>query len=170
MNLDSTVRNVLVGNLWMLKNNKPQIRDKRFNDFLATNLDATLTDRYCTKCHLKLIHNPRNKPVDRYIYSCPQCNCTVNIHNTEPSEKIVTTFPTQQHVANMVGGGGNRSKLIVQPDDQRLSRSKYFIQKRLEEKSKAEGIEDPYLAILKRNNQIKITNVEYFSPEDYEDE
>ncbi len=146
-----------------------QIRDKHFNDFLATNLDATLTDRYCTHCHLKLVHNPRNNPADRYIYSCPQCNCTVNIHNTEPSEKIVTTFPTQQRAANMVSGGGNRSKLIVQPDDQRLSRSKYFIQKRLEEKSKAEGIEDPYLAILKRNNQIKITNVEYLDPTEYDE-
>ena len=144
-----------------------QIRDKHFNDFLATNLDATLTDRYCTKCHLKLVHNPRNNPADRYIYSCPSCNCTTNIHNTEPSEKIVTTFPTQQR-ANMVSG--NRSKLIAQPDDQRLSRSRYFIQKRIQEKSKAEGIEDPYLAILKRNNMIKITNVDYNDPIEYEDE
>ena len=143
-----------------------QIRDKHFNDFLATNLDATLTDRYCTKCHLKLVHNPRNNPADRYIYSCPQCNCTVNIHNTEPSEKIVTTFPTQQRSAASSKG----SKLIVQPDDQRLSRSKYFIQKRLEEKNKTEGIEDPYLAVLKRNNQITITNVEYNDPTEYEDE
>jgi hypothetical protein len=152
----------------MLKNNKPQIRDKHFNDFLATNLDATLADRYCTHCHLKLVHNPRNNPSDRYIYSCPSCNCTVNIHNTEPSEKIVTTFPTQQRAANMVGG--NRSKLIVQSDDQRLSRSKYFIQKRIQEKAKTEGIEDPYLAILKRNNMIKITNVEYNDPIEYDDE
>lgn len=143
-----------------------QIRDKHFNDFLATNLDATLTDRYCTKCHLKLVHNPRNNPADRYTYSCPSCNCTVNIHNTEPSEKIVTTFPTQQRAATSSKG----SKLIAQPEDQRLSRSKYFIQKRLQEKSKTEGIEDPTLAILMRNNMIKITNVEYYSVDEEEEE
>ena len=42
------------------KNNN--IRDKRFNDFLATNLDATINDRYCQRCHLKMVHNPRNSP------------------------------------------------------------------------------------------------------------
>jgi len=144
-------------------NKKPVIRDdKRFNDFLATNLDATINDRYCQKCHLKMVHNPRNIPADRYIYSCPQCNCTANIHNTEPSEKIVTMFPTH----NALGSSANK-KLVTQPENQRLSRSKYFIQKRLEEKSKIE-IDDPYLAILRKNNKILITNIDYNDPTDYE--
>jgi hypothetical protein len=149
--------------------NKPthQIRDsKPFNDFLATNLDATINDRYCQKCHIKLVHNPRNTPYDRYIYSCPQCNVTNNIHNTEPSEKLVTMFPTTHNAQSFIS---NNSKKVTQPDNQRLSRSKYFIQKRLEEKSKTEGIEDPYLAILKNNNKIKITNVDYNDPTEYDE-
>jgi hypothetical protein len=57
----------------------------------------------------------------------------------------------------------------MQSDDQRLTRSKYFIQKRLKERSKTEGIEDPYLAMLKNNNKIRITNLEYYDVEDDED-
>ena len=118
-----------------MNNNKPhhQIREsKRFNDFLATNLDATINDRYCQRCHLKMVHNPRNSPYDRYLYSCPQCNCTADIHNTEPTEKLVTTFPTH----NTTTGIGK--KLIVQPDSQRLSRSQYFIQQRAQKKNETE--------------------------------
>jgi hypothetical protein len=141
-------------------NNRHQIRDsKPFNDFLATNLDATINDRYCQRCHLKMVHNPRNTPYDRYMYSCPACNCTANIHNTEPSEKLVTMFPTHNAQSFI-----SSNKKVTQPDNQRLSRSKYFIQKRAEEKSKSEGIEDPYLKILKQNNKIKITNVDYNDP------
>jgi len=142
-------------------NKKPYtIRDdKRFNDFLATNLDATINDRYCTHCHLKMVHNPRNTPYDRYIYSCPQCNCTTNIHNTEPQEKLIATFPTHNAITGI--GSSDNKKMVTQPDNQRLSRSKYFIQKRIEEKNKIE-IQDPYLAMLKNNNKIKITSVDYY--------
>jgi hypothetical protein len=147
-------------------NNKPhQIRDRKpFNDFLATNLDATINDRYCTHCHLKMVHNPRNTPYDRYIYSCPRCNCTTNIHNTEPSEKLVTMFPTHNAFNSLAN-----KKQVTQPDNQRLSRSKYFINKRIEEKNKIE-IQDPYLAILKQNNKIRITNVDYSEPIEEQEE
>jgi hypothetical protein len=152
-----------------MNNKKPNtIRDRKpFNDFLATNLDATINDRYCTHCHLKMVHNPRNTPYDRYMYSCPRCNCTANIHNTEPQEKLIATFPTH----NAFSVTSNRGKQVTQPDNQRLSRSKYFINKRIEEKNKVE-IQDPYLAMLKNNNKIKITNVDYSEPteEGYENE
>ena len=143
-------------------NNKPyKIREStRFNDFLATNLDATIENRYCQRCHLKMVHNPRNSPYDRYLYSCPACNCTADIHNTEPTEKLVTTFPTHNTTT-----GGIGKKLIIQPDSQRLSRSQYFIQQRAQKKNEVEN-EDPYLAILKKNNKIIITNIDYNDPND----
>jgi hypothetical protein len=75
-------------------------------------------------------------------------------------------FPTTHNAQSFIS---NNSKKVTQPDNQRLSRSKYFIQKRLEEKSKTEGIEDPYLAILKNNNKIKITNVDYNDPTEYDE-
>lgn len=143
-----------------INNKDNNIRDKRFNDFLATNLDATINDRYCQRCHLKMVHNPRNSPYDRYLYSCPQCNCTADIHNTEPTEKLMVTFPTHN-----ITSGGIDKKLVTQPDSQRLSRSQYFIQKNLQKKNEIEN-EDPYLAILKRNNKIKITNIDYNDPND----
>jgi len=147
-------------------NKKPVIRDdKRFNDFLATNLDATINERYCQKCHLRMVHNPRNIPADRYIYSCPQCNCTANIHNTEPSEKIVTMFPTHNALGTTAT---TNKKLVTQPEDQRLSRSQFFIQQNIKKKNEIE-IDDPYLAILKKNNRILITNIDYNDPTtDYE--
>ena len=148
-------------------NNNNKIRDdKRFNDFLASNIDTTINERYCQRCHLRLVHNPRNSPYDRYLYSCPQCNCTASIHNTEPPEKLVTMFPTHN-----ASSATDKTKLVVQPDDQRLSRSQYFIKKNVQKKSEYED-NDPYLAILKKNNKITITNIEYFSPtaeeEDYD--
>jgi hypothetical protein len=141
------------------KDNNNQIRDKRFNDFLATNLDATIEDRYCQRCHFKMVHNPRNSPYDTYLYSCPACNCTADIHNTEPTEKLVTTFPTH----NATTGDSGGKKLVTQPDSQRLSRSQYFIQKQLQKKTEVEN-NDPYLAMLKKNNKITITNIDYSEP------
>lgn len=131
--------------------------DKRFNDFLATNIDSTINDRYCRTCNVRLVHNPRNSPYDKYLYSCPICNCTSNIHSTAPGEKLMATFPTHNIQS------ATDKKLIVQSDQDRLSRSKYFINKRLQEKNEIEN-QDPYLAILKKNNKITITNIEYFSP------
>lgn len=157
----------------MKDNNKPnQLRDsKRFNDFLATNLDATINDRYCRACHVRLVHNPRNVPYNRYIYSCPQCNCTVNIHNTEPSEKIVTTFPTHNAISGISNNTNKRP--VIQPDNQLLGRSEYFIQQNLKKKSEIQD-QDPYLAILKKNNKIRITSVDYNdlspSPNYYDDD
>jgi len=149
-------------------NKKPTIRDdKRFNDFLATNLDATINDRYCQKCHLRMVHNPRNIPADRYIYSCPQCNCTANIHNTEPQEKIVTMFPTHNALDSTTSSSSK--KLVTQPEDQRLSRSQFFIQQNIIKKKNETEIDDPYLEILKKNNKIRITNVDYSSPAEEED-
>jgi hypothetical protein len=92
------------------------------------------------------------------IYTCPTCNCSVNIHNTEPAEKLVTTFPTLNHTSST----GN-SKHIYQADKERLTRSQYFIQKTLSKKSEIED-QDPYLAILKKNNKITITNIDYNDP------
>lgn len=150
------------------RNNNSRIRDRKpFNDFLATNIDATLNDRYCTRCHLKLVHNPRNSPYDRYIYSCPQCNCTSNIHQTEPGEKLVATFPTHNAVSSM-NNSSNRKQSITQPENQRLSRSQYFIHKNLKKKSEIED-QDPYLAILKKNNKITITNVDYYDATEYDE-
>lgn len=48
------------------------------------------------------------------------------------------------------------------------SRSKYFIQKNIEKKKEEIENEDPYLAILRKNNQITIKNIDYYSS--YEDE
>jgi hypothetical protein len=99
------------------------------------------------------------------MYSCPRCNCTANIHNTEPAEKLITTFPTHNAFNTITN-----KRQVTQPDNQRLSRSKYFINKRIEEKNKIE-IQDPYLAMLKQNNKIRITNVDYSEPiegEEYE--
>ena|SRR5215211_4726444 len=144
-------------------NKKPVIRDdKRFNDFLATNLDATINDRYCQKCHLKMVHNPRNIPQDRYIYSCPRCNVTSNIHQTEPEEKIMVQFPTHNAQSTTTN-----KKLITQSDSERLPRSTYFINKNIEKKNEIE-VDDPYLAILKRRNDLRITNVEYYEPTEYD--
>lgn len=148
------------------KNNK--IRDtNRFNDILATNLDSTINDRYCKTCHLKLVHNPRNSPYDRYIYSCPKCNCgAVNIHNTEPQEKLIVTFPTTNNNNNT--STNKKNKLVTQADNQRLSRSQYFINKNIQKRNEIEN-EDPHLALFKRNNnKITITSIEYNDPtEDY---
>lgn len=139
------------------------LREYKTNSILNTGLDATLNDRYCTHCHIKLIHNPRNSPYDKYLYTCPRCNCgNVNIHNTEPSEKLVVTFPTLDPTSLQ-----NRTKNVLQADSQRLSRSQYFIQKNVQERNKLE-IQDPYLAILKKNNKITITNIDYSDPTEYE--
>jgi hypothetical protein len=134
-----------------------KLRDKSNpNTILNTGLDPKQS-RYCQHCHVKLVYNQDK------IYTCPTCNCSVNIYNTEPQERLVTTFPTTSSIA----GGGRNSKHIYQANKERLSRAEYFIQKTIAEKNKTE-IEDPYLAILKKNNKITITNVDYFNPAEEE--
>ena len=148
-------------------NNNNKLRDtNRFNDILATNLDSTINDRYCRKCNVRLVHNPRNSQYDKYIYSCPICNCTSNIHQTQPAEKLIVTFPTNN---NNNTSTNNKNKLVVQADKERLSRSNYFIQKNIQKKNEIEH-EDPHLALFKRNNnKITITSIEYNDPtEDYD--
>ena len=142
-----------------MNNNKPnKIRDdKRFNDFLATSLESNLENRFCSHCHVRLVHNPRNSQYDRYLYSCPKCNCTANIHQTEPEERIMVQFPTHNAQSS------SDKRLITQSDDQRLSRSQYFIQKNLSKRNEVEN-NDPYLAMLKQNNKITITNIDYADP------
>lgn len=147
------------------QNNKNNIRDsKRFNDFLATNLDATIKDRYCQHCHLKLVHNPRNSPSEKYIYRCPKCNCgDINIHQTEPNEKIMVTFPTH-NIQTATG-----KKLVVQSNKDLLPRSNYFINKRLQERNQITNEHDPYLQqFMKKSNNLTITSVEYYDPAEEE--
>jgi hypothetical protein len=141
-------------------NKKPTtIRDKRFNDILTTNLDSTINDRYCRTCHLKLVNNPQNRINDKYVYVCPRCNCgAINIHNTEPGERILPVFPTHN------SSSPSSKKLITQPENQRLSRSNYFINKNIQKRNEIIVDDDPYLMMLKQNNKIKITNVEYNEP------
>jgi hypothetical protein len=155
--MDKSRKQQLTNNNNLRAPNKP-------NTILNSGLNSSFNDRYCRHCHMKLVHNPRNSPYDRYTYSCPQCNCggggggLVNIHNTEPAEKLVTTFPTHNTTTSQQIG-----RLVTQPENQRVSRSKYFINKNIQKKNEIEN-EDPYLAILKRNNKITITNVEYYEP------
>ena len=144
-------------------NNKPKIRETRFNDILATNLDSTIENRYCQHCHLKLVHNPQNRTSDKYLYHCPRCNCgPVNIHQTQPEEKIIVQFPT--HNAQSF----TNKKLIAQPESQRLSRSTYFINKNIQKKNEIENT-DPYLQnFLKKSNQLTITSIDYWDPNEEE--
>lgn len=137
------------------KNNRHKV-----NEFFNTGLDATLEDRYCRHCHIKLVHNPKNRIHDKYIYSCPRCNCTTNVHDTEPNEKIRLTFPS----SNPETRTSNKPSTVIQAPKERLSRSEYFIQKTTNEKHELED-NDPYLALLKRTN-LKITNIDYRDPND----
>lgn len=143
-------------------NKKPPLREKRFNDFLATNLESTIENRFCSHCHVRLVHNPRNSVHDRLIYSCPKCNCTTNIHQTQPEERLVVAFPT--HNAQ----SATSKRLITQSDDQRLSRRQYFINKNIQKKNLIEQ-DDPHLKMLQQRNDITITNVEIYSVDEYED-
>lgn len=77
------------------------------------------------------------------------------LQNTEPDVKIRVTFPTYDPNVS-----GNK-KHIIQSKDESLPRSQRFIKKRLEEKNAIED-HDPYLAMLKQKNEIRITNVEYY--------
>jgi hypothetical protein len=128
------------------------------NTIFNTGLTATKDNRYCTACHIKLVNNPTNRPQDKYIYMCPQCGVTLNIYNTEPKERLITTFPTTDPTR-----GFNSNKLVHQSDRDRLSRSQYFIQKNMMKRSEIED-DDPYLKILKQNNKIRITSIDYNDP------
>ena len=56
---------------------------------------------------------------------------------------------------------------MFQSDNDRLTRSQYFYKKNIEQKNKQVENEDPYLAMLRKNNQITLTSVEYNDASDY---
>src|SRR5687767_15147078 len=99
------------------------------NTIFNVGLTSTKDNRYCIHCHIKLVNNPYNRPHDKYIYACPQCGVTVNVYNTEPKEKLVTTFPTRSPT-----GESTAKKFIHQNTKDNMSRSQYFIQKNLAKK------------------------------------
>jgi predicted RNA-binding Zn-ribbon protein involved in translation (DUF1610 family) len=125
-------------------------RDKRTNIITSP---KDLANRYCTHCYVQLIHDEINN-----IFKCPRCNVSTILANTSPDTKIRTTFPTHDHTSP------NRQH-IIQSNDESLPRSERYIRKRLADKNKEED-HDPYLQMLKQNNQIRITNVEYYSWDD----
>ena len=132
----------------MMKDNKKRSPN---NNIIASPKD--LANRYCTHCYIKLIHDETNN-----IFKCPRCNVSVVLSNTAPDTKIRTTFPSFDPTKP------NKTH-IIQSDDESLPRSERYIRKRLADKNKEED-HDPYLQKLKQNNQIRITNIEYFNVED----
>lgn len=115
--------------------------------------------RYCISCHVRLVQNPTNTPFDKDIYQCPNCGVRFGIKETEPSEKLRTTF------AGISANPDN--KYVYQSTIESMSRKDYFIAKRAVDRRTEEGIKDPYLQQLRKKQGIKITNVEYHSQDDY---
>ena len=130
-------------------------RDKNRNNIITSPKD--LENRYCTVCHVKLEQDQK----EAELYRCPRCNVAIGLRSTEPGIKVRTTFPAFDPFAP------HSRKHIVQAQKETLPRSEQFVRKRLVEKNKEED-NDPYLQMLKQNNQIRITNVEYYSHEDSE--
>ena len=137
------------------------IRKKETNEIFSTSLTSTQNSRYCQSCNLKLLHKFIDYPKQKYIYSCPRCNVTSNIYNTEPQERLMTTFPTTNATTST-----SKKKYMFQSENDRLSRSQYFYKKNIEQKNKQVEDEDPFMKILRQNNQITITNVDYVDPND----
>src|SRR5215218_11400829 len=106
----------------MINNNNNNSNTKKANTIFNTGLTSTKDNRYCIHCHIKLVNHNNEK----YVYKCPQCGVISNIHNTEPKEKLVTTFPTTEATR----GGSTIKKFIHQADKERLSRSQYYIKQR----------------------------------------
>jgi hypothetical protein len=153
-----------------LNNNKDNNKDnnnKVVNTIFNTSLfGTTKNSRYCITCHVRL----EPSKTDKYIYSCPSCGVgPVNIFNTEPSEKLRTTFPSVDP-ERPTGASTTIKKFIHQPEKDRISRSKYFIRKNIMEKNKISDNEDPHLKILMQNSKIRITNFDYNIPPTNDDE
>lgn len=157
---------------------------KDTNTIFNSTLDSTINNRYCPHCNVQLIHNPKNDPNFKYIYSCPRCNVsTINIHQTQPGERLATTFPSSSssssstsHVNNSNNNNSNESSTattaspIYQNTKDRLPRYQLFAMERAQERNN-EGagagtgeLNDPYTKqLMMQNNRIKITNIDYYS-------
>jgi|SRR5215212_9292294 len=145
-----------------INNNNNQIIEdnntntKKVNTIFNSGLTSTRDNRFCIHCHIKLVSFNN----ERYVYKCPQCGVVTNIHNTEPSERLVTTFPTADPSRSDTTSG----KKIMQNPKERMTRSQYFIAKNLSKKNESED-NDPYLKdFLRKNNKITITSLEYYDP------
>lgn len=140
----------------MTNNNKDNNNKRPPNKNVVTNPAKDLQNRYCQHCNTKLVHDDRHN-----IFKCQICNCTAVLSNTQPDTKLRTNFPT------FSANEPNNKLKIVQSQKDKLPRSEYAIQKNLAERNKEEA-NDPYLNMLKQNSHIKITNIEYYSVEDFE--
>jgi len=138
-------------------NNNKEIRPKKFNVVFDSQLKGQQNQRYCVHCHIQLINNPNNTPFDKDIYFCPQCGVRYGIKETEPGEKLRTNFPS--FLENQQG------KHIFQSANESMSRSKYFVKKRAEEKN-AEQSNDPYLKYMRYRSNIQIRDIDYYNPDD----
>lgn len=135
-----------------------EIRPKKFNAIVDTGLYNK--DKYCIHCHVLLIQNPTNTPFDKNIFLCPSCNVRFGIKETEPGEKLTTTFSGVSDTIN--------NKHVYQSTIDSMSRSEYFVAKRaVERKTNDEGLKDPYLQHLRKKQGLKITNVDYYAKDDY---
>jgi ribosomal protein L37AE/L43A len=133
------------------------MRNNNNNNRRTVNTVTKPTDyknRFCNHCHIQLVFDPQHD-----IYKCPRCNVSTVFQNTEPDVKIRTTFPTYDPTLS-----ANKTH-VIQSKNESLPRSEQFIRKRLAEKNAIEDY-DPYLNMLKQKNEIRITNVEYYSYED----
>ena len=130
------------------------IRPKKFNAIVDTGLYNK--NKYCIHCHVKLIQNPTNTPFDKNIFLCPSCNVRFGIKETEPEEKLTTTFFG-------VSDNSIDNKHVYQSTTDSLPRSEYFVAKRAVERKTDEGIKDPYLQQLRKKQGIKITNIDYYA-------
>ena len=112
-----------------------------------------LENRFCRICNLGLVMKEPN------VYSCPRCNVSTLLTNTQPDVKIRTNFPVYDPTQEV------NKHHVIQSENQKLSRSEYFIQKNMNKRNEEES-NDPHLKFLKQRNDIRITNVEIYSYED----
>ena len=111
------------------------------------------SERFCTACHMKLVNHNN----ERYLFKCPQCGVLTSIQNTEPGERLQTTFPSQSTTNQQT------NNKIYQGTKDRLPRNQYFQMQRAYEKNKVE-FNDPFGQLLKRRTDITITDIDYYEP------
>ena len=138
-------------------NNSKEIRPKKFNVVFDSQLKGQQNSRYCIHCHIQLINNPDNTPFDKDIWKCVQCGVRYGIKETEPGEKLRTTFPSFLE--------NQQSKHIFQSANESMSRSKYFVKKRAEEKNAEQNNNDPYLKYMRYRSNIQIRDIDYMDPD-----
>jgi hypothetical protein len=130
-----------------------QNNKKKVNIVVDTSIDTSR--RYCIVCHILLVNNPDNTPFDKDICFCPSCGVRYGLKDTEPEERLKTTFPSFMESLN--------TRYVYQSSKESLPRSEYFVQKRAEEKNRIE-VNDPYLKYIRAKN-IQIRDIDYYSPE-----